>query len=107
MQTILVTGGAGYIGSHTVRLLASQGRKIVVLDNLVFGHEKAIVDPGVEAQYRFEYGLEMLVWAQVLECRRHHLDSCLAWVSSKSSGAKSFITRFMWKTRCWSFDQEP
>lgn len=45
---ILVTGGAGYIGSHTVRLLASQGRKIVVLDNLVFGHEKAIVDPGVE-----------------------------------------------------------
>ncbi len=45
---ILVTGGAGYIGSHTVRLLASQGRKIVVLDNLVFGHEQAIVDPGVE-----------------------------------------------------------
>lgn len=45
---ILVTGGAGYIGSHTVRLLASQGRKIVVLDNLVFGHDQAIVDPGVE-----------------------------------------------------------
>lgn len=47
-QTILVTGGAGYIGSHTVRLLASQGRKVVVLDNLVFGHERAIIDPGVE-----------------------------------------------------------
>ncbi len=45
---ILVTGGAGYIGSHTVRLLASQGRKIVVLDNLVFGHDQAIVDPEVE-----------------------------------------------------------
>lgn len=45
---ILVTGGAGYIGSHTVRLLAAQGRKIVVLDNLVFGHDQAIVDPGVE-----------------------------------------------------------
>jgi UDP-glucose-4-epimerase GalE len=45
---ILVTGGAGYIGSHTVRLLASQGRKIVVLDNLVFGHQQAIVDDGVE-----------------------------------------------------------
>lgn len=47
-STILVTGGAGYIGSHTVRLLAAQGRKVVVLDNLVFGHEGAIVDPGVE-----------------------------------------------------------
>lgn len=45
---ILVTGGAGYIGSHTVRLLAGQGRKIVVLDNLVFGHDQAIVDPEVE-----------------------------------------------------------
>ncbi|MFT4177639.1 MAG: UDP-glucose 4-epimerase GalE [Luteolibacter sp.] len=45
---ILITGGAGYIGSHTVRLLAGQGRKIVVLDNLVYGHENAIVDPGVE-----------------------------------------------------------
>ena len=45
---ILITGGAGYIGSHTVRLLASQGRQIVVLDNLVFGHEQAIVDLGVE-----------------------------------------------------------
>lgn len=45
---ILVTGGAGYIGSHTVRLLASQGRRVVVLDNLVFGHREAILDPGVE-----------------------------------------------------------
>lgn len=45
---VLVTGGAGYIGSHTVRLLARQGRKVVVLDNLVFGHEKAIVDAEVE-----------------------------------------------------------
>jgi UDP-glucose-4-epimerase GalE len=45
---ILVTGGAGYIGSHTVRLLAAQGRKVVVLDNLVFGHDQAVVDPEVE-----------------------------------------------------------
>ena len=47
-QPILVTGGAGYIGSHTVRLLAGLGRKVVVLDNLVYGHRDAIVDEGVE-----------------------------------------------------------
>jgi UDP-glucose 4-epimerase len=45
---ILVTGGAGYIGSHTVRLLASLGRQVVVLDNLVYGHREAIVDERVE-----------------------------------------------------------
>jgi UDP-glucose-4-epimerase GalE len=45
---VLVTGGAGYIGSHTVRFLAAQGYKVVVLDNLVFGHRDAIVDEGVE-----------------------------------------------------------
>lgn len=47
-ETILVTGGAGYIGSHTVRQLAAEGRKIVVLDSLVYGHREAIVDPSVE-----------------------------------------------------------
>jgi len=47
-NTILITGGAGYIGSHTVRHLVSLGKRIVVLDNLVFGHKDAIVDSSVE-----------------------------------------------------------
>lgn len=47
-NSILITGGAGYIGSHTVRYLASLGKQVVVLDNLVFGHKDAIVDPKVE-----------------------------------------------------------
>jgi UDP-glucose 4-epimerase len=45
---ILITGGAGYIGSHTVRHLVALGKKVVVLDNLVFGHKNAIVDSSVE-----------------------------------------------------------
>ncbi len=46
-KLILVTGGAGYIGSHTVRLLAKRGDRILVLDNLVYGHRDAIVDDAV------------------------------------------------------------
>ena len=37
-QTILVTGGAGYIGSHAVKALQEQGFEVVILDNLVYGH---------------------------------------------------------------------
>jgi UDP-glucose 4-epimerase len=39
---LLVTGGAGYIGSHTVLELRQQGHAVVVLDNLSQGHPQAL-----------------------------------------------------------------
>ena len=39
---ILVTGGAGYIGSHAVRLFLARGHDVWVYDNLVFGHRAAV-----------------------------------------------------------------
>jgi len=42
--TILVTGGAGYIGSHTVRMLQRAGRRVLVLDSMEFGHRSAVGD---------------------------------------------------------------
>jgi UDP-glucose 4-epimerase len=44
-ETILVTGGAGYIGSHTVQQLLARGESVVVLDNLSTGFRQAV--PGV------------------------------------------------------------
>lgn len=41
--TILVTGGAGYIGSHVVRQLGERGESVVVLDNLSTGFENAVL----------------------------------------------------------------
>ncbi len=38
---ILVTGGAGYIGSHAARLFQERGHEVWVLDNLVYGHKQA------------------------------------------------------------------
>jgi len=40
---ILVTGGAGYIGSHVVRMLTGAGRSVVVLDNLSTGFSDAVI----------------------------------------------------------------
>ncbi len=41
-RVVLVTGGAGYIGSHTCKLLWEKGYTPVVLDNLVYGHESFV-----------------------------------------------------------------
>ena len=41
MKTILVAGGAGYIGSHMVALLLERGYQVVVADNLSTGHAQA------------------------------------------------------------------
>lgn len=40
---ILVTGGAGYIGSHMVRTLSDNGHKIIVYDNLSTGHKDSVL----------------------------------------------------------------
>ncbi|MDO5725555.1 MAG: UDP-glucose 4-epimerase GalE [Tissierellia bacterium] len=50
-MSILITGGAGYIGSHTVRHLQSLGKEIIVLDNLQTGHRKSV---DVEKFYQFD-----------------------------------------------------
>ena len=42
MKTILVAGGAGYIGSHMVALLVERGYDVVVADNLRTGHWQAV-----------------------------------------------------------------
>ncbi|MGA0073450.1 MAG: UDP-glucose 4-epimerase GalE [Steroidobacteraceae bacterium] len=43
MEAMLVTGGAGYIGSHVVRQLAERGERVIVLDNLSTGHAEAVL----------------------------------------------------------------
>lgn len=48
--TILVTGGAGYIGSHAVLSLRDAGYEVVILDNLVYGH-RDLVDTVLKVEF--------------------------------------------------------
>jgi len=51
-MSVLVTGGAGYIGSVTVERLVSEGRRVVVLDDLSKGHREAVHEGAVFVEGR-------------------------------------------------------
>lgn len=76
-MAILVTGGAGYIGSVTVEHLLSCGEKVVVLDNLSRGHREA-VDSHVPF-YAADVGDRALVTRIALE---EKIDSCIHFAAS-------------------------
>lgn len=71
-MSILVTGGAGYIGSVTTELLRTRGEQVVVLDNLSRGHRAAVAD-GVPF-YQGNVGDSELV-AKIV--REHEVDACV------------------------------
>ena len=71
-MAILVTGGAGYIGSVAVEDLRKQGETVVVLDNLVYGHRQA-VDPSVPF-YEGDIGDQTLIGKIISE---HDIEACM------------------------------
>jgi UDP-glucose 4-epimerase len=76
-MTILVTGGAGYIGSHMVHKLLDAGERVVVLDNLSTGHRAAI--PGSVPLTVGDTGDQRLVGALL---REHRVDAIIHFAAS-------------------------
>ena len=77
---VLVTGGAGYIGSHTVRLLREAGYTVVVLDSMEFGYRAAIGDtPLVEGNTNDEALLDRLF-------AEHPVDAVVHFAAYKAPG---------------------
>lgn len=73
---ILVTGGAGYIGSHVTQLLIEQGHEVIVFDSLIAGHRQA-VHP--DAQLVIGDLLEMNAVNAVFSA--HHFDGIMHFAS--------------------------
>jgi UDP-glucose 4-epimerase len=71
-MAILVTGGAGYIGSVTVEVLRAEGEDVVVLDDLARGHRQAI--PADVPFYEGRVGDRALL---TRIAREHELESCV------------------------------
>ncbi len=71
-MAILVTGGAGYIGSVVVEDLVKKGEKTIVLDNLVYGHREAVESSAVF--YEGNIGDKELI-SQIV--REHKIEACM------------------------------
>jgi UDP-glucose-4-epimerase GalE len=113
-RPLLVIGGAGYIGSHTVRHLAEAGQPVVVLDNFSLGHREAIVTPGVTVV------AGELSDAELIESlfAAHHFDAVIHFAAcsvvgesvaeplkyySNNVGAPLVVLEAMRRHRCQSF----
>lgn len=79
-MTVLVTGGAGYIGSITVRHIRASGRAVVVLDSLENGHRAAVGDaPFVQGDIADSTLVERL-------CHEHGVDEVVHFAAYKAVG---------------------
>lgn len=78
-MSILVLGGAGYIGSHAVDQLINQGYKVVVIDNLLTGHRQAIHEEAVfyEGDIRDKAFMESVFEKETIEGVMHFAASSL------------------------------
>lgn len=71
-MAILITGGAGYIGSHTVRHFLDKNEDVIVVDNLQSGHRKAVsVDHFYEVDLRDKKALDKVFKAHDIEAVIH------------------------------------
>jgi UDP-glucose-4-epimerase GalE len=79
-MTILVTGGAGYIGSHTVRSLREAGREVVVLDSLEMGHTESLLGADLVVGDIADFDLVVNL------CRERGVKSVIHFAAYKSVG---------------------
>lgn len=90
-MTILVTGGAGYIGSHTLRQLRAGGAEVVVLDTLELSNERAVLGaPLIKGDIR-DSNLVREV------CQRHGVTQVVHFAAYKNVGESMLDPGKYWK----------
>jgi len=90
-MSVLVTGGAGYIGSHTVRRLRQLGHAVVVLDSLVTGHADAVLDAPLVVGDVADVDLVRRV------CADHGVTACVHFAAFKNVGESMAHPERYWR----------
>lgn len=120
---ILVTGGAGYIGSHTCKWLAARGYTPVTVDNLVYGHEWAVKwGPlhrgelsdleflrGVFRQYDIRAVLHFAAYAYVGESvkdpLKYYTNNVTGSLSLMAAAVEAKVPRFVFSSTCATYGE--
>lgn len=121
VMRILVTGGAGYIGSHAVRHLLEHGHQVTVLDNLVAGHAAA-VPPGllvrgslddralvsaVLRENRIEaimhFAAFALVGESVTDPAKYYYNNVVATAALFETARSAGVSRFVFSSTCATY----
>jgi UDP-glucose 4-epimerase len=101
-MTVLVTGGAGYIGSFTVRALLASGRKVVVVDSLEHGFIESmadgvplvvanIIDAEVITQTCRQYNVDAVIHFAAYKAANESMDEPAKYFRNNSAGALALI----------------
>lgn len=81
---MLVTGGAGYIGSHALKALRASGHRAIALDDLRLGHRAAVADHVlIEAEVQDRAVVEMLLRREKIDAVLHFAAYCYVGESVK------------------------
>jgi len=123
-MNVLVVGGAGYIGSHCVRQLQAAGHRPVVLDNLVFGHRKAVApeipfyegdlgDPGVVAPILNGEQIDLVmhfaafayVGESVTEPRKYYENNFVATLRLLETMLDNGVSKFVFSSTCATYGE--
>ena len=123
-MNVLVTGGAGYIGSHAVKRLGAAGHRVVVLDNLDRGHRQAVADDVtlIEADVRqtqtvadalLEHSIECVMHFAALAYVGESVQQPLRYYDNNTAGSlsllramdKAGVTRIVFSSTCATYGQ--
>jgi UDP-glucose 4-epimerase len=116
---VLVTGGAGYIGSHAVKALVQSGHGVVVIDNLSAGHRRAVAQdvPLVEAdvhdstvvrsvirEHRVDVVMHFAAWLDVGESVRrpaaYYHNNVVGTLALLDAMAEERVSRLVFSSTC-------
>jgi UDP-arabinose 4-epimerase len=120
-DTILVTGGAGYIGSHTCKLLRQQGFEPVTVDNLSTGHASSVRwGPLVEADIRdtgalvavmrlhrpaavIHFAASAYVGESVMDPARYYSNNVVGTASVLAACREAGVSRLVFSSSCATY----